>query len=366
MRWLRGVVILTAEASVAPSLGMIGGIVAVSVSLEVASAHTGLRDMAADALLELETRISAAAACAGIDTLDVLVRLTDAFVDDVEASDRRGRPEYTTERIGGTVAAISMKHDTSDGQHLVLVNSAAFTVDGSWAAAYLPRTLAHELSHCLIAECRRVLGSPQGYEAHPESWIENVGCTAVSVCDEFLADEFAKALALPVAVTINDDCGSRTTDDRLLGACDHLARMHDDLDRHVYPFLGDRVQQYRLTAADLDGMVASVASGVRGCLIHSAHFRSSTLELKLDIEEMRRIKAHMGYQLYLEPFWNRVGPLLDERVDRNPFSDFAVADQRAFDVASDAVEQLWRTLGVTFEPMPEGGEFVHVDAPVGW
>ena len=113
-------------------------------------------------------------------------------------------------------------------------------------------------------------------------------------------------------------------------------------------------------------MLDVLARKIQGALFMSAHFRSITKDSDDFADEIRGIEQHPGMVLYLTPFWSEVRPVLDERLSQGLFTDVAQADQRLFDLALNAVEALWRKLGITFELMPDGNVFAHVDAPVDY
>jgi len=82
--------------------------------------------------------------------------------------------------------------------------------------------------------------------------------------------------------------------------------------------------------------------------------------------EVRQIKQHPGMRLYLTPFWNHVGHMLDARIENLPFHRFAEKDQESFDAATDAVKDIWIASGITFELLTTGQVYVHIDEPLGY
>jgi hypothetical protein len=67
----------------------------------------------------------------------------------------------------------------------------------------------------------------------------------------------------------------------------------------------------------------------------------------------------------VKPFWDRVGPVLDDRLDGPLWSRFAQGDQQALDVATEAMIAFWAALGISLEPQGEGRVCVHVGEPNG-
>jgi hypothetical protein len=334
------------------------------MTLESATQHEDLVGLAREIIAVLEPAASDLAESAGLNLTRITIRLTDCLSEEVQSDRDEGLPAYNTDRVGGEVAGITLRSRKGDENRRVLINAAALAADDQgWGKTYLPATMAHEVAHCLIAECRSQCGNPIGYAPGASDLIATLGSMAVSVCDEYLADEIAKGLMPPAGVSIHSEDEVTTVEDRLVNACAWVARMCDDLDQQMYPSLAQRVQQYRETDADLDGMVLDVIRGVDSCLIASAHFRSSTQPFDGKIEGMDDVAAHPASLLYLEPFWATVGPLLDARIAAGPLVGFAAEDQKTFDTASEAIRRLLTTLGLELERMPDDGIFVHVDDP---
>ena len=326
------------------------------------TAHATLVDWTASAIETVQVEASKLAATAGISTLPIAIRITDRFTSDVE--DRRGLSgDYTTERVGGVVAAIALKSQGAEAGRLVLVNSTAFEGQDTWSFVRLRYTLGHEVAHCLIDECRRVHGAPTGYDPTPMNLLDTIGYTAVSVSDEFIADELAKGLLPAVNLTIDDEGVSITATDRALLAVDRLNGMTEDLDLHVYPGLRNTVERYRRSIVDLDTMTTALVSGIQGALILGAHYRSACRELSPDAGDVRKVDEHPGTRLYLAPFWARLAPCLDSRSGARALGDFKNADQTAFNVGSDAVTEIWRTLGIRFELLEDDAVHMHVEEP---
>ena len=332
------------------------------LAVESATKHVDVLELVQAVVSLIPPQAAALAGAAGLPDTTITIRVTDDFVAEVEANRTHESPAHGTERVGGVVAAITLKDSDRDTAHRILVNTAAFKAATSCSITHLPATLGHEVAHCLIAEARRCHGWPTGYSDAPVSWIDSIGYTALSVCDEFLADEMAKSLVQPREVTVDTDEGPAVAIDRAVLAVDHLVSMSDDLDAAVYPALRDRVMTYRITGDDLQGMLDDLARGIQSALIRSAHYRSATRALGNDLDESKVVAAHPATLLYLDPFWAEVGSDLDSRVAA-PLDDFGTCDQREFETAVSAVARFWRALGVEFEPIGDGDVFAHVTDP---
>jgi hypothetical protein len=335
----------------------------VIIEIDSATQHEDLVHMARELMPVLESAASDLTHAAGLGLTRIVVRITDRLAEEVQGERSEGLPEYSTERVGGEVAGISLRRRDADEGRRVLINAAALAADvQGFGKTFLPATIAHEVAHCLLDESRRVHGNPEGFIPSAPDLIATIGALAVNACDEYLADEIAKALLPPIVMNVIQPDGEVVVvEDRLINACGWVARTCDDLDQEMYPALLGRVQLYRETDGDLEGMSRQVLRGVDACLIASAHFRSSTQPF--DIEGMGQVAAHPATLLYLGPFWATVGPLLDARVTRGSLQEFIDADQSAFDVASQAVRRLLATLGLAMERTPDDRVFVHVDEP---
>lgn len=336
----------------------------VAITCDHGTNHSQLVKLAARVLEPLGQVASKMAVVGGLTALPITLRITDEFAAEVNECRGQAPEAYTTERFSGVVGAITLKTTGVDPARVVLVNSGAFTVEDSWALAHFPATLGHEVAHCLIEECRRVRGAPRGYCPNPTNPVETIGHTGLSVCDEFLADELAKDLVEPVSVTIDSDDGETTATDRVILAVDRLDRMCDALDSHVYPALKNAVQQYRRTGKGLEAMTTDLVGGIQGALILSAHYRSACRELDPDLDDVQKVSQHPASRLYLTPFWDRVGPVLDARIDAKTLVGFAEVDQSTYAVAFAAITEVWRALGIRFESKPGGSVYVHVDEPL--
>ena len=330
------------------------------VSLEGRTVHDNLVTLARSVVDPLAEAASNFATAADLPDSSVVVRVTDNFASEVEARCREESPPYTTERPGGGVAAITLRCQPGIGSPSVLINAAVFTPDDSWTVVHLPTVLAHEVSHCLIELCRRQdAETPTRFEP-PKDLLETVDHCALTVCDEYLADELAKVLLPPTDVTVTVDGNEVVATDRVMLAVDSLGQMRDALDKHVYPALLDRVRRYRMSGAGFDDMVDSLTAAIPAALVLSAHYRAAISEFP-PTEEAELVAQHPATRLYLQPFWDRVGPVLDRRLDGPLWSRFPQGDREAIDTATEATLDFWAALGLTLEDQGGGRVYVHVD-----
>lgn len=334
----------------------------VAITLDSPTARSGLARMGAGVVGALGEAASQFSTSAGLPDSSIVIRITDDFVPEVQASSRDELPPFTTERYGGGVAGITLPPHGDCTKRFVLLNATVLATDHTWTFVHLPAVLAHEVAHCLIELCRQQAGDPRGYSKRPTDLLEAVRHSAVSVFDEYLADELAKSLLSPFDVTYSTDEGEAHTSDRVMLGVDALAQMRDSLDEHVYPALRDRVLQYCEAGDDLDGMVNHLSSAIPASLILSAHYRAAVRELP-PTDESTLVADHPATRLYLKPFWDRVGPVLDDRLNGPLWSRFAQGDQQALDVAAEAMLAFWAALGISLEPQGEGRVYVNVDEP---
>lgn len=331
---------------------------------DYATSHEGTLKLTDVVLDALAMTASAMGDAVGLPDLAISVRVTDDFVAEAAAGRGDDLPPYTTDRLGGVVAARSRHDGVRDGSHQVLVNAAIFRMEDSWAVVHLPATIAHEVAHCLIAQCRHIAGNPAGYVELPCDPVEAIAYVALTVCDEYLADELAKLLLPEFPVSLDANGQRAVLPSRLILGTDRLARASDDLDC-IYPALRDRVQLYRITHNGLDEMTNDVISAVHGSLVMSAHYHSAVRELP-QLDEAEQVAGHPGMKLYLEPFWERMGPVLDSRIHASPLTDFSNCDQATLDAAIEAVAELLATAGLIPERLRDGAVFVHVGEPAGF
>ena len=78
---------------------------------------------------------------------------------------------------------------------------------------------------------------------------------------------------------------------------------------------------------------------------------------------IQKIEQHPAMKLYFTPFWNSVEPILNSRMGSQPFNQFRKMDQKTFDAASAAIEDILLSLGIEFELFSSGQVYVHVDEP---
>jgi len=195
---------------------------AVAVTLDSQTAHSRLARMGAGIVGALGEAASQFSTSAGLPDTSIVIRITDDFVPEVEASSRSELPPFTTERYGGGVAGITLPPLRDCTKRFVLLNATVFTMDHTWTFVHLPAVLAHEVAHCLIELCRQRAGDPRGYSGRPMDLLEAVSQSALTVCDEYLADELAKSLLPPFDVTLSNDEGESLTSDRVLLGVDAL------------------------------------------------------------------------------------------------------------------------------------------------
>jgi len=326
--------------------------------------HVGLVEQTANIVAAIKPKVSTLIEAASLNDFKVTIRLTDHFVAEVDAYGDARYPNYTTERVGGSVAAITLSQYVAQGNPLILVNSTIFTGKDPLVILYLPMTLGHELAHCIIGQIRAQYGFPHGHCPEPTNLIETICNTAISVCDEFFADALMESLFPSIELKINTDSDETRIAARTVIAYDRLNRMHHDLDMHVYPAWRDAVQQYRMRLKSLNDMTTGLVKAIKSGLILSAHYRAAITYLSDDLDKVRQIEEHPGMRLYLTPFWNRVGSILDTHVQNLHLRRFPDGDQEVFDTATEAVREIWTALGITFELLSSGQVYVHVDEPL--
>lgn len=333
----------------------------VDIRFEPATKCQPLIDLSSQIIEILRATTSALVGVWEMPDLRVTVRLTDEYVAEIESQRTQELPAFTSKRVGGDAIARARCPRHEDEPFLVLVDASAFADCDEWLLAFVPQVLAHEIGHCLIGQARRFYGFPQRYSERPEDLLQVVEYTALSVCDEYLADRLGFRLMPTLLLTLKGDSEEMDGTDRSVLAVSRITRMEDDLDSVVYPSMRNRVLEYRCSGEGLTEMVDDLTRLVHECLIMSAHYRVAVSEMP-PLNEMVAIDQHPGSKLYFEPFWNLVQPVLDSRFAGNPFEDFKIRDEAATDAAATATHALWATLGIWFEQLDDG-VFVHVSDP---
>jgi len=326
--------------------------------------RTGLIELAEPITTALVSTGSKLCQSAGLNSITVTVRVTDDFRNEVEAYHSSRYPNYTTKRAGGEVGAITLSKDKPENNPLVLLNSSLFDIGSFLGIASFAIMLGHEVSHCIIGQARSQFGFPIGYCERPENLIESISYTALSVCDEFLADSLANKL-LP-NIRQSECTESEDTQESIQNsyANTRIHKMYDDLSTYVYPTWKDAVQKYRLRKTSLDEMTTPLVTAVQEGLILSAHYKAAVAIMKDNMIEIKKIEQHPAMKLYFAPFWNGVEPILNLLIESQRFDKFHKMDQESFDAASAAIEDIWDSLGVAFDLLPSGQVYVHVYEPI--
>lgn len=327
--------------------------------------QTGLIELVEPILTEVVSATSKFCDSVGINSLNVTLRITDHFRNEVEEFDPSRYPNYTTNRAGGRVDAITLSKEEEYGnKFLILLNSSVFDTGTQLGVASFALILCHELGHCIIGQARTQFGFPRGYCKKPENMIEGIRYTALSVIDEFLADVLANNFLVTIELSVTTEAETKRISIQDIFANTLINRMYNDLSTHVYPAWKDTVQTYRQGKTTLDAMIWPLATAVQEGLILGAHYRATVTCTKNNIAEIERIEQHPAMQLYLTPFWESVGPNLNSQLERQPFNQFHEMDQKIFDSASEAIEDIWKTLGIEFELLPSSLVHVYVQEPL--
>lgn len=339
----------------------------VAINLEAATSDAQLADIAkqvCDSIRDTATQLGAEA---GLPDMMIDVRLTDDYLHEIELERGADLPPFTTKRVGGDAVGRVRQPDAVGQTYQVLVNASAFDSKDSWMLSHSLQVIAHELAHCLIGQCRLVYGVPSGYFARPTNSVQVVSYTALSACDEYVADRLGHMLLPPVAVEVEHDGASIAATDRIVIGTNRLTSTLDELDAVVFPHLPDKVRQYQQTGDGLTELIDTLTRSVHEVMIMSAHYQASVRELPM-VEpistEVAKVSQHPGSRLLLDPFWGVVGPHLEHRFEGSPLRDFANQDQLCLDAAVEGLTAAWAALGVEFELYPDDAVFVHVSDPV--
>ncbi len=293
----------------------------------------------------------------------VKIRVTDKFVDEVQALDPKSYPSgFTTERINGRTAAITQQSKLDTSEQIVIIDINFFLERNS--IIHLPATISHEIAHCVLNNAYKKVGYPEGYVVKYSNEIEGANYVALHTINEFLADEIGELLYPPwdISKILHDSKGSLS--DRQLNAKNFISSIFESCEKDIYPNWRNMVMDYGLIHRDLAKMFTPLSIKIQEGLTMSAHYRSFKKHLpKKEENEIERIEQHPGMTMYLSHLWDNIEDTFGTSVLKSLFEDFQKTSQELFDLAQDAVFDIWKTLGITFELLPDDRVYIHVIEP---
>lgn len=339
------------------------------LSVECKVADASVAELFARTVGMIHPIVAAVAANAHVDPFEVVAIIADDFtgavqssLDEADDADTWGDLRFTTERVGGTVAAKNIAlADDGSLVHVVFDAAMWLTTDptSTVAAIYL---VAHELAHVVFGRLRWSSGALARVKFPSYTPIECARSITRIAVEEYRADRFADAvLGQVVSVTVDDEIRPARSSDAF--GASHRARLADVLDDVVYPGWRDTVWRYRLHEIELNEMWRRIVEGtdqVLTLLAHSEAEAAAAGELgPLDYE----YAEHRGVLLYLGPAWQRIVRAADGQESLCDPATFAAQEWALLDEGEAALIEMWSTLGLTVEVLPDRQFAIWVSEP---
>lgn len=345
------------------------------MSIEVTFESRCPDDERAEHFHQLTTAVAAALAGVAqrseVPPTEVTVVFADDFLataDELLATDaaRAGRPHqtFTTDRVGGTVAAKNIPM-SADGAHIaVVVNADQHHFVAPELEAHSIFLVAHELTHPLLTRLRaaskamETLGPPATDAAATARGIVR------GAVDEYRADRIADVvLGALASITIDGETRPmRMTD--LFGGVGHRDYLPDILEGHVHPGWPDLVQDYREHRIPLEELYRSIIVSTDQTLTALGHAEAEAAVAQEPTALGQNCAEHPAAVLYLGPAWSQIMNTVDAQPLLPALDTFAALEHDLLDVGEQAVLDMWQKLGLTATPLPSGADYLHVGAPL--
>jgi hypothetical protein len=229
----------------------------------------------------------------------------DDFAADVDALIRReGAPAFTTDRLGGEVAAKTLWDPDIDGGRLIALNGRLLLDPAD------PRTpadqvflVAHELSHVIQEEVRRRSGVMVGVPVPSETIRQSWRSITRIVADEYRADRIAAALLGRVVSVGDPTSATRAATIADTWALNHLAGAEAVI-VDLHPALPDLVQAYREWQIPLDALLHRLGQYSEQVMTVLAHWQATCDALEIPEPcTLGEIPSAPATAMYVRPLW---------------------------------------------------------------
>lgn len=255
------------------------------------------------------------------------------------------------ERIGGVVAGKTvMSADATVA--VVLLDQRFIAPPHTLELLTTLFAVAHEMSHVVRDSCRNAAGIEIDDDLSRPWGIAAIA--AVNAAEEYRCDRLAAAL-LRMAIFINDGDGNPIDFEPLLRDW-HVGSIPEALERTA-PTLEREVHRYRIGSIGLEQLWAMVTRTTIEFLIFMAHVEGTTSTQGRVFDDI----DHLACSLFRPVVQPLVEHLLS--TDLLPPLDAWAEDRQALkEIGTGGLIEVWRRLGLTFEPMGDGF-FLHVTDP---
>ncbi len=302
---------------------------------------------------------------------EITVVFADDFVttvDELLATDaaRAGRPHqtFTTDRVGGTVAAKNIPM-SADGAHIaVVVNADQHHFVAPELEAHSIFLIAHELTHPLLTRLRAASQAMETMGPPATDAAANARGIVRAAVDEYRADRIADVvLGALASITIDGQTRPmRMTD--LFGGAGHRDYLPEILDGHVHPGWPGLVQDYREHRIPLEDLYRRLIVSTDQTLTALAHAEAEAAVADEPSALGENCAEHPGAVLYLGPAWSQIMDTVDGQPLLPALGTFAALEHDLLDTGEQAVLDMWQKLGLTATPLPSGADYLHVGAPL--
>jgi hypothetical protein len=301
----------------------------------------------------------------GIDQLAVECVLAADFIKAVEARMRRfsedDREGFTTERVGGVVAAKNLSQAEDDSKVAIVFDASMWAgIDGA-ARARKAAIMAHEVAHPVMTRVRRISGALEGVVFPSVTLTEVARSNARIDWDEFRAEAIADLVLQGMTTVTEPDGESRSLPLAEISLSGYVEQAKTQLGT-AYPAWADRVQTYREWKMTLDEMWFSTLRD----LGEMRTLLAMTLGcLGLDSNEPidPAVSALPAYQLYFgEPWEAYIAAIRRLPIITTP-TDHRDVEREILEAGEASFKQALHSLGLTADDLPDRHSEVHVTGP---
>lgn len=333
-----------------------------SGSVGVSAASGALREA-----IELVVPVlDALGASVEVDLLETKWLLSDDFTADVANILAGGAgSEFTTDRLGGTVAAKTMVDPAKPDARVIVLNLPhVLGQDQPRSVADYIFLAAHEYCHVLQQSSRLAGGLPTTEPESDTPIHRSWRAIGRVVGDEYRADVVAGHVLAQLVTATDGTDSSRQASIADTFSLDHLAAAEDVI-LGLHPLLPDLVDSYRTREIDLEDLVRNLVRITEQALTQLAHWNAVCDLLGIDEPwDLGEIPNAAASQLYLRSNWQPLVAHL-QNTPRSPSPEELSRNEPALlETAESAIAGLWASLGVSVEPLNEGDEYVHVGPPL--
>ena len=283
-------------------------------AIDVRGAFDGtLLDELVHAICAVQPVVESLAATVGVRLPSTRWLISGDFANDVMQELGSSGPTFTTGRLGGDVAAKTLRNRLGTGHVIALNGALLLNPHDRCGLADHVFLAAHELTHVLQQEVRRQSGVMEGVPVPSETIRQSWRSVARIVGDEYRADRIAAAAVKQVASVSDSDGITRPAGIADTWVLNHLAGM-EALALSLHPALPDLVQSYREWTIPLDALVRRLVIYTEQVATALAHWQATCDELDVvDSWALGDFDQGPATSLYLKPLWEPICRCLHEQ-----------------------------------------------------